>query len=109
MLNKGYGFPLWCPQPSSNLPVVYQRRGIDIGDVGIMRADGTFDVCFNIYSDIHHSTLDHDRVPENFQPLQSPATSDILVRPSFQSGKPVTSRGVERQDVPDNERYPAMT
>ena len=38
---KGIGFPLWHPEPSQ-YPPRYQRRGVDVGDVGVTRTQATW-------------------------------------------------------------------
>ncbi|KDR67719.1 hypothetical protein GALMADRAFT_26936, partial [Galerina marginata CBS 339.88] len=48
------GSPLWIPEPNKRLPISYQRRGIDIGDVGIITANGGFDFLFNICLPYNH-------------------------------------------------------
>ncbi|KAJ7020467.1 hypothetical protein C8F04DRAFT_1014296, partial [Mycena alexandri] len=48
LLPKGHGFPLFHPQPFDDLPMESRRVGTDIGDVGIVTSDGSFDVIFNI-------------------------------------------------------------
>jgi hypothetical protein len=45
---KGYGYPLFYPQPSDDLPEPARRNGTGIGDVGILTSDGSFDPIFNI-------------------------------------------------------------
>ncbi|KAJ6531054.1 hypothetical protein B0H19DRAFT_966984, partial [Mycena capillaripes] len=47
LLAKGHGYPLSYPQPLDDLPPE-SRKGTEIGDVGILTRDGTFDVFFNI-------------------------------------------------------------
>ncbi|KIJ68065.1 hypothetical protein HYDPIDRAFT_83689, partial [Hydnomerulius pinastri MD-312] len=44
----GRGYPLWFPEPDSNLPREYQSEGLRVGDVGVVRENGSFDVFFNI-------------------------------------------------------------
>ncbi|KAJ7207700.1 hypothetical protein B0H12DRAFT_1158718 [Mycena haematopus] len=40
-----HGYPLPHPQPFDDLP---RRAGVEIGDVGVVTSDGSFDVFFNI-------------------------------------------------------------
>lgn len=39
----GHGSPLWIPEPNDRLHIEYRRKGICIGDVGIIADDGSFD------------------------------------------------------------------
>ncbi|KAJ7763781.1 hypothetical protein B0H16DRAFT_455555 [Mycena metata] len=48
LLPKGHGYPLFHPQPFDDLPAESLRVGTDIGDVGMVTSDGSFDVIFNI-------------------------------------------------------------
>ncbi|KAJ7024137.1 hypothetical protein C8F04DRAFT_1303054, partial [Mycena alexandri] len=48
LLATGNGYPLSYPQPSDDLPPVCRARGIEIGDVGAVSSDGSFDAFFNI-------------------------------------------------------------
>ncbi|KAJ7140969.1 hypothetical protein C8R44DRAFT_239490 [Mycena epipterygia] len=45
---KGYGYPLFHPQPFDDLPEPARRTGTRIGDVGVVTQDGSFDPIFNI-------------------------------------------------------------
>ncbi|KAJ7807908.1 hypothetical protein B0H14DRAFT_2525517 [Mycena olivaceomarginata] len=48
LLPKGHGYPLFHPQPFDDLPLESRRVGTDIGDVGVVTSDGSFDVIFNV-------------------------------------------------------------
>ncbi|KAJ7618635.1 hypothetical protein FB45DRAFT_1033827 [Roridomyces roridus] len=48
LLPKGHGYPLFHPQPFDDLHLEYRRLGTQVGDVGIVTADGSFDIIFNI-------------------------------------------------------------
>ncbi|KAJ6544415.1 hypothetical protein B0H19DRAFT_903964, partial [Mycena capillaripes] len=48
LLPKGHGYLLFHPQPFDDLPLDARKNGTEIGDVGIITSDGSFDVVFNI-------------------------------------------------------------
>ncbi|KAF9002709.1 hypothetical protein BDQ17DRAFT_1306127 [Cyathus striatus] len=62
------GFPLWNPDADRNLPLEYRLKGISIGDVGILRSDGSFDFMFNVYLEAN-DPVNMNRVPNDFVPL----------------------------------------
>lgn len=66
LLPKKLGFPLWTPAPDGNLPSEYREKGISIGDVGIITADGGFDFLFNICVPSDHP-VNYRGVPDGFQ------------------------------------------
>ncbi|KAK0447007.1 uncharacterized protein EV420DRAFT_1276391 [Desarmillaria tabescens] len=45
-----HGFPLWFPDPDSNLPPSYQATGTRVGDLGYITDDGAFAYLFNVYA-----------------------------------------------------------
>ncbi|KAJ7016324.1 hypothetical protein C8F04DRAFT_930181, partial [Mycena alexandri] len=45
---KKHGFPLFRPQPFRDLSEAAQKTGTEIGDVGIVTRDGSFDPIFSI-------------------------------------------------------------
>ncbi|KIL57182.1 hypothetical protein M378DRAFT_36399, partial [Amanita muscaria Koide BX008] len=49
MLKCQVGYPLYVPQPYSGFSEeVYSRKGVCVGDVGIITKDGAFDFLFNV-------------------------------------------------------------
>ncbi|KAJ7227926.1 hypothetical protein C8J57DRAFT_199076 [Mycena rebaudengoi] len=48
LLPEGHGYPLFHPQPFDDLSEEARRIGTEIGDVGVVTSDGSFDVIFNI-------------------------------------------------------------
>ncbi|KIL63053.1 hypothetical protein M378DRAFT_732563 [Amanita muscaria Koide BX008] len=48
MLKSLAGYPLYEPQPFSELSTEYLRHGVNVGDVGFVRGDGVFDFLFNV-------------------------------------------------------------
>ncbi|KAF8549735.1 hypothetical protein OG21DRAFT_558303 [Imleria badia] len=64
------GYPLWTPEPNMNLPDVYIREGLKIGDVGVVvPEDGSFDVFFNVCLPDTHALHRETGVPDNFTPV----------------------------------------
>ncbi|KAF7345422.1 Tkl tkl-ccin protein kinase [Mycena venus] len=45
---KGHGYPLFCPEPFDDLDEAARKTGSEIGDVGVITWDGSFDPIFNI-------------------------------------------------------------
>ncbi|KAF9238344.1 hypothetical protein BU15DRAFT_47784 [Melanogaster broomeanus] len=66
-VDKSRGYPLWHPEPDNRLPEDYKRTGLNIGDVGIVTEDGSFDVFFNICLPEDHPIHNPRGVPSNFR------------------------------------------
>ncbi|KAF8838095.1 hypothetical protein BDN67DRAFT_1013362 [Paxillus ammoniavirescens] len=66
------GYPLWFPEPDSNLPEACRTEGLRIGDVGIVTEDGSFDLLFNICSPRDHPLHQLCGVPETFKQVHLP-------------------------------------
>ncbi|KAJ6572039.1 hypothetical protein B0H19DRAFT_1132321 [Mycena capillaripes] len=66
LLPKGHGYPLFRPQPYDDLPLESRRVGTDIGDVGVITSDGSFDVIFNICRSAD-DPVNRFGVPEGFE------------------------------------------
>ncbi|KAF8157608.1 hypothetical protein K438DRAFT_1528975, partial [Mycena galopus ATCC 62051] len=54
MLRQKRGFPLYAPEPQETLPTEYQECGVQIGDVGTITPEGSFDFFFNIFLPADH-------------------------------------------------------
>lgn len=76
------------------LPIEYQRRGIDIGDVGIITDSGGFDFLFNICLPVGHP-INPDSMPDNFKPLAYPAPRDVYANLEFKADSYLASSLVE--------------
>ncbi|KAJ6512779.1 hypothetical protein C8R45DRAFT_857050, partial [Mycena sanguinolenta] len=98
LLRQGRGFPLFVPGPQTNLPAQYRTRGVAIGDVGRITAEGSFDFFFNIYLPANHPI--NANVPEGFVPL-SPYDPIDVVPLDFDPGNYISSRTVTRTKVDD--------
>ncbi|KIJ18038.1 hypothetical protein PAXINDRAFT_72125 [Paxillus involutus ATCC 200175] len=66
------GYPLWFPEPDSNLPEPCRTEGLRIGDVGIVTEDGSFDLLFNICSPRDHPLHQLCGIPETFRQVHLP-------------------------------------
>ena len=64
------GYPLWCPEPSTQLPTEYHDDGYRIGDVGVVTEHGSFDVFFNICLPSSHPLHSRYGVPEGFKQIR---------------------------------------
>jgi len=95
LVTKRRGSPLWIPEPPYNLPIPYQRRGVSIGDVGVLSASGSFDFFFNIcYS--REDPINSGGVPEGFEPLHPPLDNLNIRRvQEYDSGSYVASESIE--------------
>jgi hypothetical protein len=76
LLPKGYGYPLWLPEPNECLPEEYQESGTCIGDVGIVSSDGSFDYLFNVCHPASHP-INVDRTPEDFEYVELRMSHDV--------------------------------
>jgi hypothetical protein len=76
LLPKGYGYPLWLPEPNEFLPEDYQKCGAGIGDVGLVNPDGSFDYLFNVCLPASHS-FNVDRTPEDFEYVELRMSHDM--------------------------------
>lgn len=66
--NLGLGHALWIPEPNETLPTECRIQGVTIGDVGMITAQGGFDVLFNACHSATHP-INQGSVPDNFIPL----------------------------------------
>ena len=92
---KGRGFPLWIPEPNKRLPLAYQKRGIAIGDVGIITRSGAFSFLFNICvpSD---NPINPRLLPEGFAPIYPPLDAlDVAEFNEFKPGSYLASASIE--------------
>ncbi|KAJ6506270.1 hypothetical protein C8R47DRAFT_112296 [Mycena vitilis] len=93
---RGRGSPIYVPGPQNHDPAEYQVRGINIGDVGRITAEGAFDFFFNIYLPADHP-INNNHVPNNFIPLQCYEPDDVFDL-LFDAGE-VSTASVQRLDV----------
>ncbi|KAJ7572927.1 hypothetical protein C8J56DRAFT_760925, partial [Mycena floridula] len=68
LLPHRHGYPLWIPEPASQLPDAYRAQGVSIGDLGSINDDGGFDYLFNICQPADHP-INADGTPDDFEYL----------------------------------------
>jgi hypothetical protein len=71
-----HGYPLWVPKPDDNLCQEYRERGISIGDVGLITADGEFDFLFNICLPAD-DPINLGRTPPDFHQILLDSPKDV--------------------------------
>lgn len=73
MLVLGLGYPLYMPSLSETLPMVYRKKGIRVGDVGIITQNGAFDFLFNACRQREESdgAINPVALPEGFELLDA--------------------------------------
>ncbi|KIL58041.1 hypothetical protein M378DRAFT_346021 [Amanita muscaria Koide BX008] len=76
MLECMVGYPLYEPRPFGQLSKEeYSRHGVNVGDVGFIRNDGTFDFLFNICPP-RNGLINPPNLPDGFS-LETPKQSEI--------------------------------
>lgn len=93
---KRRGFPLWIPEPNRTLPMPYRRKGVNIGDVGIITSSGGFSFLFNIClpSD---DPINPRTLPDGFAPIHPPIEPiDIREYTVFNSESYLASKAIEK-------------
>jgi hypothetical protein len=99
LLAKKHGYPLWLPEPFSNLPREYRKKGVSVGDLGIITSDGAFDFLFNICLPSHHP-INSGRVPSGFLPLELDRHRDIATAPEMHSpGCDIASTSIKMENI----------
>ncbi|KAJ7722323.1 hypothetical protein B0H16DRAFT_1263523, partial [Mycena metata] len=79
---KGHGYPLFNPQPSDDLRGIARTGGVQIGDIGVLTPDGSFDPLFNITFPSDHPANSRFGVPQDFVPVML-AERDIVIREQY--------------------------
>lgn len=105
---KQRGFPLWIPEPNQRLPVSYRRKGVSIGDVGIITPSGGFSFLFNVCLPGGHP-INPRILPEGFSPIYPPIDEDDIRQfPEFKPGSYVASSSVEESHRDANTKYVSL-
>lgn len=69
MFLSGFGYPMWIPEPNSNLPSSCREEGVMIGDVGIVTPGKPFDLLFNV-CETHTQADDSNRLPSGTERVE---------------------------------------
>jgi hypothetical protein len=96
LTNPDRGYPLYIPEPYDHLPAAYKRRGIQIGDVGVIRPNGGFEYFFSIAC-TKDDPINKDRygVPDGFE-----VYSPFFHEPGSSSASAVTPSILHSASVP---------
>ncbi|KAF9260143.1 hypothetical protein L218DRAFT_873071 [Marasmius fiardii PR-910] len=89
------GHALRVPEPNKELTAEYRQTGVRIGDVGILRDDGSFDFVFNVCCSAN-DPINQYGVPTDFQTLSWNGAKRRMSN-IFRPGEPVLSRGAKKQ------------
>jgi hypothetical protein len=83
------------PEPNNNLPSEYRKKGVQLGDVGIIAPDGSFSFIFNIYLLPKNPINPRRPFPEEFVPIRSIDRADVRRFAAFKAGSHLASTSVE--------------
>ncbi|KAF8835575.1 hypothetical protein BDN67DRAFT_1072350 [Paxillus ammoniavirescens] len=93
------GYPLWHPEPDSNLPEACLTEGLRIGDVGIVTADGSFDLLFNICSPRDHPLHQLCGVPETFKQVHLPVYEFRDFPFTDSPGRAISTQSINQRNI----------
>lgn len=99
LLAKGHGYPLWTPEPPDDLPVAYKQEGVRVGDVGVIRSNGSFDFIFNICVPGNHP-INRFGVPNGFEQLDIDHSREVYMNENqFPPGADVSSTSIRKTSL----------
>ena len=84
-------------EPNNRLPEAYRETGLRIGDVGVVTAQGTFDIFFNICLPAHHPLHARRGVPEGFQQIDLADDDMESIQPADHRGRVVATQSVSQK------------
>jgi hypothetical protein len=94
LMPKGYGFPLWIPEPSANAPEDYVKNGVRIGDVGVRSPRGSLDFLFNITLPANHE-VNKRGFPDQFEGIEVQDDRKESLETAFGKWRPIACTTVK--------------
>ena len=98
LLPKKQGYPLFVPEPYDNLPPEYRHKGASIGDVGIIKPDGSFDFLFSICA-AADAGINCNGVPDGFEEVKLLPAHISLINNMYPPGSDIASATVTKEDI----------
>jgi hypothetical protein len=101
------------PEPYDNLPAEYREKGTSIGDVGIIKPNGSFSFVFNICVSAD-DPINCYGVPEGFKQINLAARDISLLKNMHKRPSDVFSSSLKRETisfegaVKENEYVPTL-
>jgi hypothetical protein len=99
LLPKQYGYPLFVPEPYDNLPQKYLEKGTCIGDVGIIKPNGSFCFVFNICTPADDYDINYYGVPESFEQVHLHDRDISILGTMHKQGSDVSSASVKKINI----------
>lgn len=98
LLPQKFGYPLLVPEPSDSLPSRYRRKGVRIGDIGVIKLDGSFHFAFSLCRAADHP-INRRGVPEGFEPIDLGRGRTTRFRAYHEKGSEVMSTSMRKEDI----------
>lgn len=81
-----------------SLPMINQKLGVSLGDVGVLTPEGGFDFLFNIFLDASHPVNAAVGVPAGFVPFRQTKGSADVEFVEWNAGSYIASPNMSRVD-----------
>ncbi|KAJ7599939.1 hypothetical protein C8J56DRAFT_3537 [Mycena floridula] len=98
LLRHGHGYPLYNPNPSTDMLPVYLQSGIPVGSLGIITDDGGFDFLFNACAPAD-DPINADGVPPDFIHFPLHRKSIRRITPQYDPGEILSSFGGRKTEL----------
>ncbi|KAM6499185.1 hypothetical protein JOM56_004693 [Amanita muscaria] len=92
------GYPLYEPRPDCDPSAEYWKKGVRIGDVGIVTEDGIFDFIFNVCPS-QNPFINPSELPDDFEALEYPEIR--VMERHFKLQTHLFNNAVNRIEEPD--------
>lgn len=98
LLSQKLGYPLFIPEPSANLPAQFRRRGVSIGDVGIIMPNGSFNYVFSVCA-AADDPVNYLGVPQGFQRIGLDPNLILQWPDMHKKGSELMSASMKKEDI----------